>query len=144
MSKKELIINGVDVSGCIYLWGYDECIVQNEHCKKFEYCHYKQLQRVKFENENNKEMVASAENLINENAFLLGELEQLTMERERETEGVVDAFNCYFTARKTAMPSNPLPARQIHSEKWFAAKNESVKKFKELLAELGRGQDGNT
>jgi len=69
---------------------------------------------------------------------------QLTMERERETEGVVDAFNCYFTARKTAMPSNPLPARQIHSEKWFAAKNESVKKFKELLAELGRGQDGNT
>jgi len=82
MSKKELIINGVDVSGCIYLWGYDECIVQNEHCKKFEYCHYKQLQRVKFENENNKEMVASAENLINENAFLLGELEQLKKDNE--------------------------------------------------------------
>jgi len=62
---------------------------------------------------------------------------QLIMEHERENEGLADAFNCYFTARKTAMPSNPLPARQIHSEKWFAAKNESVKKFKNLLLEIG-------
>jgi len=90
MSKKELIIDGVDVSGCEF---YDNglCTLSNdrnerlpfcEKCTGYSDCLYKQFQQEKLKNENNRQMVASAENLINENAFLLGELEQLKKDNE--------------------------------------------------------------
>ena len=61
---------------------------------------------------------------------------QLTMERERENEELFDAFICYNTARKTAMPSNYAPRRQAYSEKWFSAKQKSYKDFIELISNL--------
>lgn len=63
---------------------------------------------------------------------------QLLMEEERESEDWADAFNCYLVARKTAMPSNPIPRRQPHSEKWLNAKRESFKKFQNYLLEYYR------
>lgn len=58
---------------------------------------------------------------------------QLLMEEERDTEDWADAFNCCLVARKTAMPSVPIPRRQPHSEKWRNAKRESFKKFKDYM-----------
>ncbi|MGB2578171.1 hypothetical protein AAIR98_000862 [Elusimicrobium simillimum] len=60
---------------------------------------------------------------------------QLLMEKERDSEDLFDAFNCYRVARKTAMPSNPTPRRMPHSEKWRNAKRESYIKFLDFLAE---------
>ena len=47
----------------------------------------------------------------------------------------VDDFNCYFVARKTAMPSNPTPRRQPHSDKWREAKRKGWENFKNYCAE---------
>ena len=57
---------------------------------------------------------------------------QLTMERERENEELFDAFCCYNTARKTAMPSEYAPRRHVHSDKWIEAKQKSYSKFLEI------------
>lgn len=93
MIDKEIIIDGVDVNECEFC---ESDIVDNDvelickickyrgdfiyGCKNNPNCLYKQLQREKEENLNNKQMVESAENLINENAYLLGELERKTEE----------------------------------------------------------------
>lgn len=65
---------------------------------------------------------------------------QLISEEERDNEDWVDAFNCYFVARKTAMPSNPLQRRQPHSEEWREAKKKSLRAFKSLIAEIGKNE----
>lgn len=64
---------------------------------------------------------------------------QLLMEEERDTEDWADAFNCYFVARKTAMPSNPIPRRQPHSEKWRNAKKQGWENFKNYCKEYYGG-----
>ncbi len=61
---------------------------------------------------------------------------QLLMEEERDNEDWADAFNCCLVARKTAMPANPIPRRQPHSEKWRNAKKKSFEAFQDLLAEI--------
>lgn len=64
---------------------------------------------------------------------------QLTMERERENEELFDAFICYNTARKTAMPSMPVERRQLHSENWIKKKQESYYKFLDLNKKIHEG-----
>lgn len=72
--------------------------------------------------------------------FCLGvDYGQLTMEREREQEELFDAFNGYVIARKTAMPSNPTPRRQPHSEKWRNAKKQGWENFKNYCKEYYGG-----
>uniref|UniRef100_A0AAU8AU90 Uncharacterized protein n=1 Tax=Dulem virus 31 TaxID=3145749 RepID=A0AAU8AU90_9VIRU len=60
---------------------------------------------------------------------------QLTMEEEREQEEWADAFQGVIIDSKYNMPSHPAPRRQLHSEKWFNAKKESLKKFEKFLIE---------
>ena len=60
---------------------------------------------------------------------------QLTMEEEREQEEWADAFQGVIIDKKYSMPSQPAPRRQLHSEKWFNAKRESLKKFQKFLIE---------
>lgn len=93
-SKEIIIINGVDVSGCDELWlnsekNYDsKCIrfkdvySQCSYCKDNPNCEYKQLQKEKFENLNNRQMVESAEGLIYENSELIKNLEEKKQECE--------------------------------------------------------------
>ncbi len=87
--KEQIMIDGVDVSGCEYTcntaFGKKGCkhpMMKNIYCFKNPNCYYKQLQKEKFENLNNKQMVESAENLINENSELYKSLK----EKEQECE----------------------------------------------------------
>ena len=101
MTDKEIIIDGVDVSGCDELWlnsekNYDsKCIrfkdvySQCSYCKDNPNCEYKQLQKEKFENLNNRQMVESAENLIYENSELIKNLK----EKEQECEELKAQLN---------------------------------------------------
>lgn len=65
---------------------------------------------------------------------------QLLMEQERENEGFFDAFLGTVFDTKFSMPMAQTQTRQVHSEKWFNAKKESLKKFEELMIKL----KGNT
>lgn len=56
MTDKEIIINGVDVSKCSNLGSQYNCTVKaNMPCKMFPNCYFKQLQKEKFENLNNRQ-----------------------------------------------------------------------------------------
>jgi hypothetical protein len=57
---------------------------------------------------------------------------QLLMEKEWENEEWGDAFQGYIISNKYNMPSDPAPRRQLHSEKWFEAKNKSYLEFVEF------------
>lgn len=56
MTDKEIIIDGVDVSGCKYLNTFSDCDgyhyycdladdIKNEYCEYYKDCYYKQLAR---------------------------------------------------------------------------------------------------
>lgn len=94
--KEKIIIGGVDVSECEYVcntaFGNIGCKLPfNEeiHCCNIPNCYYKQLQKEKFENLNNRQMVESAENLIYENS----ELYKNIKEKEQECERYKKALN---------------------------------------------------
>lgn len=89
--KEEIIIDGVNVGQCKYLNTFTDCDgyhyycdladdIKNEYCEHYKNCYFKQLQKEKFENLNNRQMVESAENLIYENS----ELYKNIKEKKRE------------------------------------------------------------
>ena len=57
---------------------------------------------------------------------------ELLMEEERENEEMFDACLCSASGRKYTVPSAPARRRQVHSEKWFAAKRKDYKEFQDL------------
>lgn len=87
---KEITVDGVDVSKCIH-YKNQSCIADylltgqdfsKAKCAYSPDCYFKQLQKEKFENLNNRQMVESAENLIYENSELYKNLK----EKEQECE----------------------------------------------------------
>ena len=96
--KEQIIIDGVNVSECefyIYyssdryphrcgihkdMFGMPACCDVADCCKN---CYFKQLQKEKFENLNNRQMVESAENLIYENSELYKNIKEKEQECER-------------------------------------------------------------
>lgn len=62
----------------------------------------------------------------------------LFAEQEREKEEWAEAWKGYAVARRTAMPAQTSSRRELHSEKWFAAKRSSLEEFKDFLAEVAR------
>lgn len=89
--KEQIIIDGVNVGQCKYLNTFTDCDgyhyycdladdIKNEYCEHYKNCYFKQLQKEKFENLNNRQMVESAENLIYENS----ELYKNIKEKKRE------------------------------------------------------------
>lgn len=88
--KEQIIINGVDISGCEFLTKTGYCKAQmsimgtdTNKCKCFPNCYFKQLQKEKFENLNNRQMVENAKNLINENSELCKNLKEKEQECDR-------------------------------------------------------------
>lgn len=65
---------------------------------------------------------------------------QLIMEQERQGEGMFDAFMGTVFDEKYAMPMAQTQTRQVHSEKWFEAKEKSFDNFQKLYARL-KGND---
>jgi hypothetical protein len=61
---------------------------------------------------------------------------QLLMEEERKSEEMFDAAVCYQSGLKYGVPSSPIQRRQLHSDKWFAAKRKGYKNFLEYYALL--------
>lgn len=102
--KEQIIINGVDVRECEYLTNQLEedgeyywfCKMSPtggpDECEYNPNCHFKQLQKEKFENLNNKQMVENAENLIYENSKLYKNLK----EKEQECEKLKEKFKKFF------------------------------------------------
>ena len=98
--KEQIIIDRVDVSECKHLYSRWTGSLPKDTCAEYDYinnpeddglinlckthpnCYYKQLQKEKFENLNNRQMVESAENLIYENSELYKNLK----EKEQECE----------------------------------------------------------
>jgi len=56
----------------------------------------------------------------------------LLAEEERESEQLFDAFNGAVKSRKYAMPTHPIPSRQIRSQAWIEAKQNSYRKFLDI------------
>ena len=87
MTDKEIIIHGVDVSKCkqhrkCILPDNIGCKIDDMLCCDKPNCNYKQLQKEKFENLNNRQIVQSAENLIYENSELIKNLKEKEIECE--------------------------------------------------------------
>ena len=76
------MIDGVNVAGCVRLQDDEISCDLGGECKGWENCYFKQLQKEKFENLNNRQMVESAENLIYENSELIKNLEEKKQECE--------------------------------------------------------------
>lgn len=87
MTGKQIIIDGIDVSGCVY-YQYNMCAATKDnygdcslYCKDYEmkYCHYKQLKRKEQECEELKEEIDDLKEIIqrhdNDNNALLSEFE---------------------------------------------------------------------
>lgn len=94
IDKEKIIIDDVNVGQCKYLNTFTDCDgyhyycdladdIKNEYCEHYKNCYFKQLQKEKFENLNNRQMVESAENLIYENSELIKNLEEKKQECER-------------------------------------------------------------
>lgn len=112
--KEQIIIDGVDVSECEFYVHYDygkfphgcslhkdmfglpACCDVADCCKN---CYFKQLQKEKFENLNNRQMVESAENLIYENSELIKNLE----EKKQECEKYEQALDSIYQYIKTCI-----------------------------------------
>lgn len=88
MTDKEIIIDGVDVSKCKHYKNGSCGIETLTPCLYYKDCYYKQLQKEKFENLNNRQIVASAENLIYENSELYKNLK----EKEQECEQIKEKY----------------------------------------------------
>ena len=107
MTDKQIMIDGVDVSECKHLYSRWPGSLPKDTCAEYDYinnpeddglinlckthpnCYYKQLQKEKFENLNNRQMVESAENLIYENSELYKNLK----EKEQECESLKEELN---------------------------------------------------
>ena len=86
--EEQIVIDGVNVSGCENYRPKDRftCYPYICNCHQKPDCHYKQLQKEKFENLNNRQIVESAENLIYENSELYKNLKEKEQE-EKEIDG---------------------------------------------------------
>lgn len=89
MEHKPIYLDGVDVSGCEYACntssGKNGCkhpMMKNIYCFKNPNCYFKQLQKEKIENLNNRQIIESAENLIYENSELYKNLKEKEQEYE--------------------------------------------------------------
>lgn len=92
MEHKPIYLDGVDVSECKHyekhtFYDCNETCEDNgaivcTNCKDNPNCYYKQLQKEKFENLNNRQIVESAENLIYENSELYKNIKEKEQERE--------------------------------------------------------------
>lgn len=114
MDKEQIIIDGVDVNECdFFIKNRDKqlcrCIkvnsfgdivnpknAENSNCLDNYNCYYKQLQKEKFVNLNNRQMVESAEDLIYENSELYKNLK----EKEQECEELKEANQHIDTNRQ--------------------------------------------
>lgn len=112
--KEQIIIDGVDVSECKHLYSRWSGSLPKDTCAEYDYinnpeddglinlckthpnCYYKQLQKEKFENLNNRQMVENAENLIYENSELYKNLK----EKEQECEELKKANQHIDTNRQ--------------------------------------------
>lgn len=118
MTDKKIIIDGVDVSECVSFVKLNEqniCCYEDTRedkipfanfCVENKDCYYKQLQKEKFENLNNRQMVESAENLIYKNSELyknLKEKEQECKELKRKVELMMDCVDCKVDDYKQAL-----------------------------------------
>lgn len=88
--KEQIIIDGVDVSECKYVCntvfgkiGCKQPLMEKIYCSENLNCYFKQLQKEKFENLNNRQMVESAENLIYENSELYRNIKEKEQECEK-------------------------------------------------------------
>lgn len=153
MTDKEIIIDGVDVSKCEEINSdvlNPSCYHLNSLCKENPNCYYKQLQKEKFENLNNRQMVESAENLIYENS----ELYKYIKEKEQECEELnkcyselIDMVSPYmddFTGYNEELGGFDivLCVKELMEQlDQLKAENEELKKNNKILCDLYKNVD---
>ena len=167
-NKEEIIIDGVGVSGCEYVCTTAFCNIgcklpfnEEIYCGNNPNCYYKQLQKEKFENLNNRQMVESAENLIYENSELyknLKEKEQECEELKKRATIAEDNFACEVQARlyhqnewlKFSKECEELKKQLETSEKWrikAESLNEKLElnngRYRKALEEIEKIVSGN-
>ena len=165
MTDKEIIIDGVDVSKCRYFlkdtegqdYDTDEfvkgCCEAKGSCIGYEFagyglcrgdkdCYYKQLQKEKFENLNNRQMVESVENLIYENSELYKNLKEKEKEYEELKNTVLTKCpNCnseYLTPKGIELYEENQNLTQECEElkKEIINKNEKIKELRFSVSDL--------
>lgn len=150
--KEKIIIDGVDVSQCefyIYyssdryphrcgmhkdMFGMPACCDVADCCKD---CYYKQLQKEKFENLNNRQMIESAENLIYENSELIKNLKEKEQECEslkEEIEVLKDNFDTATRDCNELIEELKQECEELKKE--IINKNEKIKELRFSVSDL--------
>ncbi len=166
MTDKEIIIDGVDVSKCRYFlkdtegqdYDTDEfvkgCCEAKGSCIGYEFagyglcrgdkdCYYKQLQKEKFENLNNRQMVESAEDLIYENSELIKNLEEKKQECEELKKQLMQKseVDMFFNTPIEGWSNDPCgicphKAENEELKKEIINKNEKIKELRFSVSDL--------
>lgn len=145
--KEQIIIDGVNVSECefyIYyssdryphrcgihkdMFGMPACCDVADCCKN---CYFKQLQKEKFENLNNRQMVESAENLIYENS----ELYKNIKEKEQECEELKAQLNDMACMDDDNVLCYPRQELKKECERYKQALDEIAEHYEKVIKNL--------
>lgn len=121
---------------------FDGNLDMEKLCKDNPNCYYKQLQKEKFENLNNRQMVESAENLIYENSELYKNLKEKEKEYEELKNTVLTKCpNCnseYLTPKGIELYEENQNLKQECEElkKEIINKNEKIKELRFSVSDL--------
>ena len=114
--KEQIMIDGVDVSGCKHYKINGKCRIPhyqqgikyvNCNCNEWD-CYFKQFQKEKFENLNNRQMVERAENLIYENSELIKNLKEKEQECEQKQKIIEELKKQLETSEKWRIKAESL------------------------------------
>ena len=165
--KEEVLIDGVDVLECehyeykslkdcemrypesgdceIGLLNYlfNGNLDMEKFCKDNPNCYYKQLQKEKFENLNNRQMVESAENLIYENSELIKNLKEKEQECEELKKQLMQKseVDMFFNTPIEGWSNDPCgicphKAENEELKKEIINKNEKIKELRFSVSDL--------
>lgn len=82
MSREPIIVDGVNVSGCVYR-AEEKCILKDDECCLFPNCYYKQLKRKDLEIEKYKNLALHNGKVCNERLDKIDELEHKVNRMEK-------------------------------------------------------------
>ena len=122
---------------------FDGNLDMEKLCKDNPNCYYKQLQKEKFENLNNRQMVESAENLIYENSELIKNLEEKKQECEELKKQLMQKseVDMFFNTPIEGWSNDPCgicphKAENEELKKEIIDKNEKIKELRFSVSDL--------
>ncbi len=90
MTDKEVIINGIDVSKCVFNYSEICCEIDDEYCFKDNNCYYKQLKRKEQECEELQEKIKKYSKINEQDTKDFAKYKQALDEIEKQVETLLN------------------------------------------------------